>query len=86
MTKGADKESGGIDWSQYQGGDFFDEMITLAVLVSALLNTWGSSAERNLKAVESRRRALFAIWGSVSPFIQMVKISIVRGHLILFRG
>ncbi|MBQ0797623.1 circularly permuted type 2 ATP-grasp protein [Zhongshania sp.] len=28
MTKGADKESGGIDWSQYQGGDFFDEMIT----------------------------------------------------------
>jgi uncharacterized circularly permuted ATP-grasp superfamily protein len=28
MTKGADKESGGIDWSQYQAGDFFDEMIT----------------------------------------------------------
>ena len=28
MTKGADKESGGIDWSQYQGSDFFDEMIT----------------------------------------------------------
>jgi uncharacterized circularly permuted ATP-grasp superfamily protein len=28
MTKGADKESGGIDWSQYQTGGFFDEMIT----------------------------------------------------------
>ncbi|RNL64719.1 circularly permuted type 2 ATP-grasp protein [Zhongshania marina] len=28
MTKGADKESGGIDWSQYQADGFFDEMIT----------------------------------------------------------
>jgi uncharacterized circularly permuted ATP-grasp superfamily protein len=28
MTKGAGKGSGGIDWSQYKGSDFFDEMIT----------------------------------------------------------